>query len=179
MDTPLVQLTSPESAGELYLVGFRLDPSAEAAEFYTLVGALAGREQPIAASGRILLFRSPAAAARALESSDNGLAALRPIPTEIELLCDIGEALHIANQQPADTDGILFEVIAVFDDLLREIQLSPPREFAAALARTAARLSHSPDLEGFLSPRTVTRQRLEDSLLWCLGALMAKSHWVE
>lgn len=177
MDSQLVTL-EPQGSGELYLVGFRLDPAAIGPQFYTLVGSRAQSERPITSEGRILLFRSPELAARALEVSDNGFAALRPIPNEIELLCDIGEALHVANQEDADADGVLFEMIAVFDDLLREVRISPPNELAVVLAQVAGRLGENPEFASFLQSEKIVRERIEDALLWCVGALMAKSRWV-
>ena len=163
---------------ELYLIGFRVDPDADGAQFYTLIGSEGESEHPITQGDRILFFRQPADGLKALALSDNGFSDLRPVPTELELLCEVSEALYLANQAEEDGDGLLFELIAVFDDLLRAVKLNVPAEYAAVLAAVAARLGESPELTSFLTQGGVTREKLEDALLWCVGAVMAKSRWV-
>jgi hypothetical protein len=179
MNRQLVELPATEPARELYLIGFRLDPASEAPQFYTLMGSEGEDERPIAREGRVLFFRKPAAAARALAASDNGFRGVRPVPRELELLCDISGALHVANQLEEDSDGLLFETIAVFDDLLRGVQLSPPPEFIDVLSGVAAQLTQSQEFAGYLESTGQSRERLEDALLWCVGAAMVKSSWVE
>ena len=179
MDIQLVELPATEPARELYLIGFRLDPAAEGPQFYTLMGSEGEDERPIARDGRVLMFRRPSAAARALAASDNGFRGVRPVPRELELVCDIGGALHVANQLDEDADGVLFEMIAVFDDLLRAVRLSPPPEFIDVLSGIAAQLTQSQEFASYLESSGQSRERLEDALLWCVGAAMAKSSWVE
>jgi hypothetical protein len=179
MDSQTIAFPPRKLKKELYLIGFRMDPEAEGPQFYTLVGSEGENERPITRAGRVLFFRTPKEAARALATSDNGFKSVRPVPTEIELLCEVGEALYVANQLDEDADGWLFELIAVFDDLLRSVQLSPPAEYTDVLSAVAARLVESTEFASFLAAEGLTRQRLEDALLWCVGAVMAKSSWVE
>lgn len=178
MDSQVVSFPPKPLSRELYLVGFRVDPSAEGPQFYTLIGSEGDSERPITKDDRILFFRRPADALKALTASDNGFNDLRPAPTELELLCDIGEALHVANQQNEDGDGLLFELIAVFDDLLRAVKLTVPPEYTAVLAAVAERLEESKEFASFLAKRGLTREKLEDALLWCVGAVAVKSSWV-
>ena len=74
---------------------------------------------------------------------------------------------------------MLFELIAVFDDLLRAVKLKVPDEYAEVLGATAARLGESQEFASFLAESGLTREKLEDALLWCVGAVTAKSSWVE
>jgi len=178
MDSQMVAFPPKTLSRELYLIGFRMDPSAEGPQFYTLIGSEGDSERPIAKSDRILFFRRPADALKALTASDNGFSDLRPVPTELELLCDIGEALYVANQENEDGDGLLFELIAVFDDLLRAVKLTVPPEYTAVLAATAERLGESQEFASFLAQSGLTREKLEDALLWCVGAVAVKSTWV-
>ena len=179
MDRPLVHLSATEPDRELYLIGFRLDPAAQDPQFYTLMGSEGDDERPIAREGRVLFFRKPASGARALAASDNGFRLVRPVPRDLELVCDVAGALHVANQLDEDADGLLFELIAVFDDLLRAVKLSPPPEFIDVLSGVAARLTQSQEFASYLDSSGQSRERLEDALLWCVGAAMAKSSWVE
>jgi hypothetical protein len=155
-----------------------MDPEAEGPQFYTLIGSQGEYERPITKDDRVLLFRNPGDALKALMVSDNGFSDVRPVPTELELLCDISEALYIANQENEDADGLLFELIAVFDDLLRAVKLNVPPEYTAVLAALAERLGENAEFASFLEESGLTRESLEDALLWCVGAVAVKSRWV-
>jgi hypothetical protein len=179
MDNSLDAFPPKELNRELYLIGFRMDPAMEGPQFYTLIGSEGDCERPITRGGRVLFFRGPALAAKALAASDNGFCEVRPVPAELELLCDVGEALHVANQEEEDGDGLLFELIAVFDDLLREVKLTPPAEYSTALAGVSGRLGESTEFASYLAGSGLTREKLEDALLWCVGAVAVKSSWVE
>jgi hypothetical protein len=178
MESELVAFPPKTLSRELYLIGFRVDPAAEGPQFYTLIGSEGDSERPIAKGDRILFFRRPADALKALKASDNGFGDLRPVPTELELLCDISEALYVANQANEDADGLLFELIAVFDDLLRAVKLTVPPEYTAVLAAVAERLEESKEFASFLAKKGLSREKLEDALLWCVGAVTVKSTWV-
>jgi hypothetical protein len=179
MDSQFVAFPSKPLNWELYLIGFRIDPAAEGPQFYTLVGAEDGSERPITKGDRVLFFRRPEDALKALTASDNGLRDVRPVPTELELLCDIGEALYVANSKTEDPDGVLFELIAVFDDLLRAVKLNVPDDYTAVLSAVATRLGESTEFAGFLAESGLTREMLEDALMWCVGAVTVKSTWVK
>jgi hypothetical protein len=179
MDSELVTFSPEALPRELYLIGFRLDPASEGADFYTLMGDQGESERPIMRSGRVLLFRKPLDGLKALMASDNGFSDVRPVPKELELLCDISGALYVANAEAADSEGVLFETIAVFDDLLRAVELSVPEAYATVLSAVAGRLTENPEFENFLAERKLTRESLEDALMWCVGAVIVKSSWLE
>jgi len=179
MASQTVQFPSKKLRRELYLIGFRMDPASNKPQFYTLIGSEGESERPITRLGRILFFRSQKSAAKALAASDNGFRGMRNTPDALEMLCEVGEALHVANQKDWDEDGWLFELIAVFDDLLRAVDLAPPPEYVEVLTAVATRLVETTEFAGFLQQRGMTRERLEDALLWCIGAVAAKSSWVE
>jgi hypothetical protein len=178
MDTQIVTFPPQPLNRELYLVGFRVDPEADGPQFYTLIGSEGEGERPIMRGGRILFFHRAEDALKALTASDNGFSDMRPVPTDLELLCDVSESLYIANQKNEDSDGMLFELIAVFDDLLRAVKLTVPAEYTSVLAAVAERLGESPEFASFLNKSGLSREKLEDALLWCTGAVAVKSSWV-
>jgi hypothetical protein len=178
MDSQFVAFPPKPLKRELYLIGFRMDPTTEGPQFYTLIGAEEENERPITKGDRVLFFRSPGDALKALTASDNGFRDVRPIPTELELLCDVGEALYVANAEKEDADGFLFELIAIFDDLIRAVKLNVPAEYTAVLSAVATRLGDTPEFASFLDESGLTRGKLEDALMWCVGAVAVKSTWV-
>jgi hypothetical protein len=179
MDSELVTFPPKAPNRELYLIGFRIDPTVEGPQFYTLIGSQGDSERPITKGNRVLFFRRAADAPKALTASDNGFNDVRPVPTELELLCDICEALYVANTQEEDGDGLLFELIAVFDDLLRAVKLNVPAEYTAVLAAIAARLGETPEFASLLAENGLTRETLEDALMWCVGAVAVRTTWIE
>lgn len=178
MNSELVAFPSKSLTRELYLIGFRLDPAAEGPQFYTLIGDEGESERPIMKGGRVLFFRNPADGLKALKVSDNGFSDLTTVPEELELMCDISGALYVANAEDVDGEGVLFELIAVFDDLLRAVKLSVPAEYTAVLGAVAERLAENPEFASLLEKRKLTREKLEDALMWCVGAVAVKSSWV-
>jgi len=66
----------------------------------------------------------------------------------------------------------------VFDDLLRAVKLNVPAEYAAVLSAVAERLGENPEFASFLEERELSREKLEDALMWCVGAVAVKSSWV-
>jgi hypothetical protein len=179
MSSDLVQFPPAPPTRQIYLIGFRLDPGAEQPQFYTLMGDEGESERPITREGRILFFRHPKDARKALKESDNGFADLARVPHEMEMLCDVSSALYVANAEESDEEGVLFELIAVFDDLLRAIRMNVPEEHAGLLGAVAQRLAQNPEFVSVLESRKATRDKLEDALLWCVGAVAVKSSFVE
>jgi hypothetical protein len=173
-----VPFPPPEPVEALYVVGFRLDPVTEGAQFYTLVALEGDDERPLMSDGRIVFFANPGDARRALALSDNGLQKLGPANEEVEMMCDLAQALFVANSQDVDSDGALMDAIACMDDLVRATRISVPAEYGKVLGATAARLSENPAFGPWLKQQGLDRERLEDALLWCIGAVTAKSRWV-
>ncbi|MDT8070466.1 MAG: hypothetical protein ROO76_20050 [Terriglobia bacterium] len=173
-----VPFPPPPPTEALYLVGFRLDPDAEGPQFYTLFVLESENDRPLVASGRVIFFSDPASAADALKLADNDMSRLGPAPTEIEIVCDVAEALHIANAQDTDSDGTLLETIALFDDLIRAVQINVPAQYMSVLSALSERLAASPEFATMLAETGLDRETIEDALMWCVGAVAVKSRWV-
>ena len=170
-ELPIVQPRKPHE--ELVLVGFRVDPSHDGPQFYTLLAVGGENERPLTAGGRILFFTHPRRAARAL-ALDADLARLGPAPEELETFCDVAEALYRINSQNADPDGVVLDCLLVFDDLVRATRLHMPDRYQGILTELAARLTERAPLRSiFTNP--ALREHVEDALLWCIGAVTVKA----
>ena len=88
------------------------------------------------------------------------------------------DALHIANSQPEDTDGVLLETIAIFDDLIRAIQINVPAQYMSVLSALSERLATEPEFATMLADTGLDRETIEDALMWCVGAVVVKSRFV-
>jgi len=173
-----VPFPPPEPLEALYLVGFRLDPEIDGAQFYTLVALEGENERPLMANGRIVFFANRGDAKRALALGDDAIKRLGIPSGEVEMLCDLAQALYVANAENADSDGVLMDSIACMDDLLRAIQISVPAEYMATLSAIAARLGETPEFGSWIKEQGLDRERIEDALLWCIGAVASKSKFV-
>lgn len=165
----------PEPTEDVYLVGFRLDPGAEGPQLYTLFVLESENDRPLSRQSRVLFFADPAQASEAVKLADNDFARFPVIPDEVEILCDVAQALYIANTESEDRDGILLECIALFDDLLRAAQINVPAQYMAALSAVSERLSSTPEFATMLADTGLDRETLEDALMWCVGAVAVKS----
>lgn len=175
MSSDFVPFPPPPPTEALYLVGFRLDPGADGPQFYTLFVLESENDRPLVSNDRVVFFASPDQSEAALRLSTNDMARLGPPPREVEIFCDIAEALHIANSQDEDSDGVLLETIAVFDDLIRAIQINVPAQYMAVLSAISERLSVGPEFATMFSETGIDRETVEDAIMWCVGAVAVKS----
>jgi hypothetical protein len=173
-----VPFPPPPPVEGLYLVGFRLDPAIEGAQFYTIFALEGDNERPSTENGRVLFFVDPADAETALARSDAAMRALGEAPTQLEMLCDVADALHVANAAETDADGVLLDCIACLDDLVRAAEINAPAEYMGVLSALSERLMEDPNFGPWLIEQGVDRERVEDALMWCVGAVAVKSTWV-
>jgi len=178
VSSDFVPFPPPPPTEALYLVGFRLDPEAEGPQFYTLFVLESENDRPLIATRRVIFFAEPKLAAEALQLSENDMSRLGPAPSELEIFCDVAEALHIANAQDADSNGILLETIALFDDLIRAIAINVPAQYMSVLSALSERLATTPEFATMLAETGLDRETIEDALMWCVGAVAVKSRWV-
>ena len=168
--------TQPGHHEELVLVGLRLDPRHEGAEFYTLLAVGGDNERPIRSDDRILFFARPELAGKAL-ALDAELSRVGTPPQEMETFCDIAQTLHLVNSQDTDPEGVILECLLIFDDLVRATRLHMPDRYQGMLTELAARLTERDSLRNIFRNHAL-REHVEDALLWCIGAIAAKSRMV-
>jgi hypothetical protein len=173
-----VPFPPPPPVEGLYLVGFRIDAASEGPQFYTIFALEGDNERPSTEEGRVLFFSDSTRAGEALQRSDAAMRSLGAAPTELEMVCDIAEALHLANASEEDSDGMLLDVIACLDDLVRAAQINVPAEFMAILSGLSERLMDNPKFGPWLVEQGIDRERLEDSIMWCVGAVAVKSRFI-
>jgi hypothetical protein len=161
---------------DLVLVGLRLDPRYEGAEFYTLLAVGGDNERPIRSDDRIVFFAHPELAAKAL-ALDPELSRMGSPPQEMETFCDIAHTLHLVNSQDTDPEGVILECLLIFDDLVRATRLHMPDRYQGILTELAARLTERASLRDIFRNHAL-REHVEDALLWCIGAVAVKSRMI-
>ena len=169
---------NPKSTEDLALVGFRIDPEAEGPQFYTLFALGGDNERPITTVGeRVVFFPTPDLASNALEIGDPSMQELGEPPLELEMLCDVAQTMYLVNNEDEDPDRVILDCLEVLDDLVRATRLSVPPQYQEALSDLTEHLLRTPLYGEFLREQG-TRERLEDALLWCVGAVTMKAKMV-
>jgi hypothetical protein len=81
------------------------------------------------------------------------------------------------NSQNADPDGVILECLLVFDDLVRTTKLHMPDRYQGLLTELAGRLTEGKQLREIFTSHSL-REHVEDALLWCIGAIIVKTHMI-
>lgn len=175
-DFPILQpQNDPE---DLYLVGFRVDPTAEGPQFYTLFAFGGDNERPITTVGdRVVFFSRPELATQALEIGDPTMQALGAIPEDLDMVCDIAQAFYLVNSETEDPDRTIADCLEILDDLVRATRLNMPAMYQQALADLMEHLTRTAQYGEFLRDH-LKREQIEDALLWCVGAVTMKSKMI-
>jgi hypothetical protein len=161
------------SQEELAMAGFRIDPSHEGPQFFTLLAVGGDNERPLVADGRIIFFARTTLAHKAL-ALDKTMAVLGNPPRDVEMMCDVAQALYLVNSQDKDPDGVVLDCLLILDDLVRATHIGIPERYQGILTELAARLTEGASL-GKVFTSEALRQHVEDGLLWCVGAVVMKS----
>ena len=174
-DLPILDSDSPRSGRqeELALAGFRIDPTHEGPQFYTLLAVGGDNERPLTADGRVIFFVRLTQVHKAL-AMDPSLAVLGNPPRAVETICDVAQTLYLVNSQDADPDGVVLDCLLIFDDLVRATGLSMPERYHGILTELAARLTEGQSLKKVFTNEAL-RHHVEDALLWCVGAVTMKA----
>ena len=172
-DLPILDAPAPGRHEELAMAGFRLDPTHEGPQFYTLLAVGGDNERPLTADSRIIFFTRTTLVHKAL-AMDKSMAVLGTPPRDVETMCDVAQTLYLVNSQDADPDGVVLDCLLIFDDLVRATQISMPERFQGILTELAARLTEGQSLKKIFSSESL-RHHVEDALLWCVGAVTMKS----
>lgn len=158
---------------ELAMAGFRLDPTHEGPQFYTLLAVGGENERPLTADGRIIFFQRATLAHKAL-AMDKTMAVLGNPPRDVETMCDVAQTLYLVNSQDNDTDCVVLDCLLILDDLVRATRLSMPERYQGILTELAARLTEGQSLKKIFTSEAL-RGHVEDGLLWCVGAVALKA----
>ena len=174
-DLPILDANAPSSdhREELAMAGFRVDPSHEGPQFYTLLAVGGDNERPLVADGRIVFFVRLTQVHKAL-AMDPSMAVLGHPPREVETMCDVAQTLYLVNSQDEDPDGVVLDCLLIFDDLVRATGISMPERYQGILTELAARITEGQSLKKIFT-NDALRDHVEDALLWCVGAITMKA----
>jgi hypothetical protein len=175
-ELPIVSHRERQNHEELAMAGFRIDPTHEGPQFYTLLAVGGENERPLVADGRIVFFVRPTLAHKAL-AMDKSMAVLGNPPRDVETMCDVAQTLYLVNSEDEDPDGVVLDCLLIFDDLVRATNISMPERYQGILTELAARLTEGQTL-GKVFSNDALRQHVEDALLWCVGAVAMKTKLV-
>jgi hypothetical protein len=169
-----ISISQPERES-LHMLGLHLDPTHDEPQLYTLIAFGGEADRPLMEGDRIIFFTRPELAAQALDVGAPDMKRLGPVPTDPELICDVAHALYLVNSQELDEEAVIFSCLTVLDDLVRASRLNLPAEYMSVLSRLAEHMSGHSNLGEFLREHGIDRERIENAIIWCVGALTVKA----
>ncbi|MFM9263953.1 hypothetical protein [Tychonema sp. BBK16] len=165
---------NPNQEKLLWLCGFRIDPETEAPNLYTLI-AYGEQEPPLVAGGQLVFFSRPELAINALQLCDIDVTTLGMPPTEIDAICDIAETLYLLDAEDIDESDTIVNCLNTLFDLVKAILMPMPTEYKRVLYAFADHLTFEQEFASFLNEEDIQRSEIVNAILWCVGAITAKS----
>ena len=169
-----LQTANPEREKLLWLFGFRLDPETEVPNLYTLI-VYGEQEPPLVAGGQLVFFTRPQLAINALQLCDIDVSELGRPPTEIDAICDIAETLYLLDAEDIDESGIMLNCLNALLNLVKVTLTPMPTEYKRVLYALADYLNIDEEFASFLAEEDIQRSEIVNAILWCVGAITAKS----
>ena len=158
----------------LWLFGFRIDPETETPNLYTLI-VYGEQEPPLVAGGQLVFFTRPELAINALQLCDINISKLGRPPTQIDSICDIAETLYLLDAEDIDESGIMLNCLNALLNLVNATLTPMPTEYKQVLYALADNLNIDQEFASFLAEEDIQRSEIVNAILWCVGAITAKS----
>ncbi|MEG4587705.1 hypothetical protein QUA54_21185 [Microcoleus sp. MOSTC5] len=158
----------------LWLFGFRIDPDTEVPNLYTLI-VYGEQEQPLVAGGQLVFFTRPELAINALQLCNIDVSQLGKPPTQIDAICDIAETLYLLDAEDMDESGTILNCLNALLNLVQATLTPMPTEYKPVLYAFADHLNIDEEFASFLAEEDIQRSEMVNAILWCVGAITAKS----
>ncbi len=169
-----LQTANPNQEKLLWLFGFRIDPETETPNLYTLI-VYGEQEPPLVAGGQLVFFTRPELAINALQLCDINISELGKPPTQIDSICDIAETLYLLDAEDIDESGIMLNCLNALLNLVKVTLTPMPTEYKRVLYAFADYLNIQEEFASFLAEEDIQRSEIVNAILWCVGAITAKS----
>lgn len=169
-----LQTANPNQEKLLRLLGFRIDPDTEVPNLYTLI-VYGEEEPPLVAGGQLVFFTRPQLAIDALKLCDIDVRELGRPPTQIDAICDIAETLYLLDAEDIDESGIMLNCLNALLNLVKVTLTPMPTKYKRVLYAFADHLNIDEEFASFLAEEDIQRSEMVNAILWCVGAITAKS----
>lgn len=164
---------------QVYLVGVRLRSDSDEPDLYTLVlyneVARDDSNRPLTQDGRILFFRSPLEANRALALGDSAFRKYKPIGSNVTYIYDLPKVLDLVSGADRDEPGVIADFINELLDLVAATRWPLPAAYRKRLFELADQTTFDKDLTGLYGGDSDMRAEARDALLWCVGAVLTSA----
>jgi hypothetical protein len=158
----------------LWLFGFRIDPDTEIPNLYTLI-VYGEQEPPLVAGGQLVFFTRPELAINALQLCNIDVSKQGKPPTQIDAICDIAETLYLLDAEDIDESGTMLNCLNALLNLVAVTLTPMPTEYKQVLYALADNLNIDREFASFLAEEDIQRSEIVNAILWCVGAITAKS----
>lgn len=127
-----------------YLIGIRVDPDTEVAEWFTVwFEAESGQNRVAAQDGRARWART---ASEASDLAQTVLEGRYRVGSEVESVCDVAGSLYAIASGESGSEGVVLLCLNLLDDVLKTIGRSPAVPNGAVLDRLVVLLTEGESL---------------------------------
>ncbi|MEG3896548.1 MULTISPECIES: hypothetical protein [unclassified Microcoleus] len=130
---------------------------------------------PLVAGGQLVFFTRPELAINALQLCDIDVSKLGKPPTQIDAICDIAETLYLLDAEDIDESGTMLNCLNALLNLVKATLTPMPTEYKQVLYALADNLNIEKEFASFLAEEDIQRSEIVNAILWCVGAITAKS----
>ncbi|MGH3428446.1 MAG: hypothetical protein ACRDQZ_12910, partial [Mycobacteriales bacterium] len=167
-------------SGQVWLVGFRLDPDRdidqEGADVYCLL--LESRDEgPVTREGYTIFFKDVSRAGEALRMDDDETVRAMTPPSEVHYIYDLAEFSYAVTSEDGQVDSqdAIINCLNVVFDLVKATELPFPEDYKRVLYALADYMTFCSDLDQYLRENDVTRTQIRDGILWMIGVVVSRS----
>lgn len=170
---------SESNIERVYLVGLRLDPMSADPDLYSLVlyyeVARNDKNRPLTNEGRIVFFPDPRFANDVLQMGDPAFRKYNPVQGSVDAVYDVPEVIRLVETEGFDPSATIVSFLNELLDFVEAAGFAMPEDHAKILGAFADHLTFHREYADFLKGEAFGRVRVLDALLWCLGAVLARS----
>jgi hypothetical protein len=163
-----------EDIDSIDLLGFRVDPATQGADFYTLM-VFAEKTHAITLEGQIVFFASPVLAPAAYQLFSDDIKRIAPVPTEAVMIFDLPGTLHLVRHERQDDTATILNSLNTLLDLVYASELTIPEAYRRTLFKFADHLTFSKEYGSYLSEHSIDRADIVNAIFWCVGAVVGSS----
>ena len=161
---------------DLWLIGLRLDADIACPTFYTLL--IGEEQQPLIRDQQLVMCAEIGQFIDLSEGTDLGLSRQWLEQVEVELVCDIAEALYIVEQGDHDEDATVVNCLNTLFDLIKATNGTIPAAYRQHIEDLADHTTFSKSVGDFFQSSTELRGVIIEGLVWCVGWVMTHAHIV-
>lgn len=169
----MTESQTQESGNTFYVIGLRVDPETEEANFYVVLMYSGDKSIPLLVDNQLAIFQRLSSVATAISKVDATKS--EDDFESLEYGLDFAEALYLFQSEAIDSSATILNLMNLLSDIFDGLRVRVPSEYKDVLNALANHLTFEREFGTFIEQSHITRERCINGTLWCLGAVFANS----